>query len=107
MRNILVILIIIGCGFAIMSKPTDDVLEKQIYSKILSDVKSTKINDGKGILNRLVNFSCNLFPDKCAQQLYDSKVTINIKDNMLYKMANVKIDDEELTCIGVFNTWKC
>lgn len=103
----LIILIVIGCGFSILSKPTKEVLENQIYSQILSDIKSTKTEDNESIVSNIINFSCNLFPDKCAQQIYDSKVTIEIKDNILYKMADVKIDDEYLTCIGIFNTWKC
>ncbi len=107
MKSLIIILIVLGSGFSIISKPTNDALEKQIYSQILSDVKSTKTEDNEGILNSIVSFSCNLFPDKCAQQIYDSKVTIEMKDDILYKMANVKIDDEHLTCIGIFNTWKC
>lgn len=107
MKNLIIILIVIGSGFSIVSKPTEEALEKQIYSQILSDVKSTKTDDSDGILNNIVNFSCNLFPDKCAEQIYNTKVTIKMKDNILYKMADVKIDDEYLTCIGIFNTWKC
>ena len=107
MKSLIIILIVLVSGFSIISKPTEEALEKQIYSQILSDIKSTKTGDNEGILNNIVNFSCGLFPDKCARQLYDSTVTIEMKDNILYKMANVKIDGEHLTCIGIFNTWKC
>ena len=107
MKSFIIILIIIGSGFAIISKPTEEALEKQIYSKILSDVKSTKTDDNEGIVNSIINLSCNLFPDKCAEQIYDANVTIDMTDNILFKIANVKIDDEQLTCLGIFNTWKC
>ncbi|MDQ7089716.1 MAG: hypothetical protein Q9M50_03615 [Methylococcales bacterium] len=107
MNKLIIILIVIGCGFSILSKPTDEVLEKQIFSQILSEVKSPKTDANNGIVDSFINFSCNLFPNKCAQQIYDTSVTIEIEDNILFKTANVKIGDKNQSCIGIINTWKC
>ena len=99
-------LIIIVSGFAIMSKPRDGDLKKQISSKIILGVESLKIESDDNFLSGSVKALCRINSEKCAKLINDSMV-IQTSDMFLYKGGHITVFGTEILCLGIFNTWKC
>ncbi|GAB6044064.1 hypothetical protein JCM17961_47480 [Endothiovibrio diazotrophicus] len=104
---IVVLLVVVVCGFAVMTKPSDDDLRRQIYSQILAEAKQLKVENNDNLFSGVMKFACRLSPDECARQIYNTMVTINVDDKVVFKKARVNVAESQSECVGFFNTWKC
>lgn len=103
----LLLLLALAAGFAVVSKPSQEALEKQIHAEILFDAKEMKVGEDDDFLSGTMKLACRMAPEDCARQIFNTMVKFRVEDQIVLRIAEVTIQDERRTCYGFYNTWKC